>query len=173
MSADTQSHSNFQSTDLGGQFVPAKNGNISHGTCCLCMCAQAEGNIGYVCVHEGDIWLQQPAPHPTKPQPDIIGETISRGRKEYFTLLHHGLCRDNSNILPYLISSNHLHAENRWIEIDSLFNPTAKAEVMSSEPRRGKVQSREMLQYRVQPARGSGRAPAEFVSCTSDKYDCA
>lgn len=71
------------------------------------MCVQAEGNIGYVCVHEGDIWLQPPAPHPAKPHPVISGKRISRGRKEDFTLLYHGMCRDNSNMLPYLDPGSH------------------------------------------------------------------
>lgn len=76
---------------------------ILAATCCLYVCASTrEYTVGYVCVHEADIWMQQPAPHPTKPRPDIGEERISRGRKEDITLLYHGMYSDNSNMLPYM-----------------------------------------------------------------------
>lgn len=73
----TPSHVYLQSADLRAWLVPAKNGDISHGARCLWMCKQ-KGNIGYVYVHEGDIWLQQPTQHPPKTHSDISGERISR-----------------------------------------------------------------------------------------------
>lgn len=74
----TPSHVYLRSADLRARLVPAKNGDISHGARCLWMCKQ-KGDIGYIYVHEGDIWLQQPTQHPPKTHSDISGERISRG----------------------------------------------------------------------------------------------